>query len=300
MKFNNSVKIKLEKLFRDKDEFSILRLEEIDLGTILDSPYTSSFHEIIFVTEGTFTHAINGIESSLKSCEICTLEEGHVHEIKKIKKVKGFFVRYKNEFIPSSGSSYKTTFYACFKGYLGDDNFRMTILPEEMEQCINMFSLLELEYLRVGSFSVSKGIMQHLLISLVLILERQARILRTERVSNTKNNEKVLYHAFVGLLETHFLEEHSISFYAQELGLSRRKLSEILKKFTKKTAKRIHVERIMLEAKRLLAYSNLSQKQIAYQLGYEHPSYFSNKFKEEFAITPNKYRREKNTTTTKK
>lgn len=300
MKFKKSVKRKLEQLFRDKDGLCILRLEDIDLNTILNKPYTNTFHEIIFVTEGTLTHSIDGIENKITFPEICTLEEGHVHEILKIENIKGFFVRYKNEFIPSSGTSYKTTFYACFKGYLGDDNHHIVLSSEEMEQCTNMLSLLVSEYLQVGDFSVSKGIMQHLLIALVLILERRARVVQTKRVSNTKNNEKVLYHAFVGLLEKFFLQEHNITFYAQELGLSRRKLSEIIKKFTQKTAKRLHVERTMLEAKRLLAYSNLSLKQIAYELGYEHAPYFSNKFKAEFGITPNQYRRRKDASSVQK
>ncbi len=291
MEFKKSVKLKMEQLFRDKDGLCILRLEDIDLNLILNKPYTNTFHELIFVTEGVLTHSIDGIENKITFPEICTLEEGHVHEILKIENIKGFFVRYNNEFIPSSGTSYKTTFYACFKGYLGDDNHQMMISSEEMNQCVNMFILLESEYLKASDFSLSKGIMQHLLIALVLILERRARIAQTERVSNTKNNEKVLYQAFVDLLEKHFLKEHNITFYAQKLGLSRRKLSEIIKRFTKKTAKRLHVERTMLEAKRLLAYSNLSLKQIAYELGYEHAPYFSNKFKDEFGLTPNQYRR---------
>ena len=84
-----------------------------------------------------------------------------------------------------------------------------------------------------------------------------------------------------------------MSYYAKQLGLSRRKLSDIVKKFHKKTAKRVHVERTMLEAKRLLAYSNMNLQQIAYHLGFEHAPYFSNRFKEEYGITPNQYRMKK-------
>jgi len=280
MKFTASVKQKLEKLFRDKGGICVLRLEDIDFELIANKPYTNSFHELIFITKGELTHSIDGVGRKITSGEICALEEGHVHKIIRRKKIKGFLVRYKNEFIPTGGVSYKTTFYACLKGYLGDGDHHLKITSEEIEKCSNLLEQLDSEFRSKGDYSVSKGIVQHLLIALLLILERRARINETE-------------HEFISLLEKHFATEHSMTFYAQQLGLSRRKLSELVKKFHKKTAKRMHVERTMLEAKRLLAYSSLSLKQIAYQLGFEHSPYFSNKFKEEFGITPNQYRTEK-------
>jgi len=292
MKFTASVKRKLEELFRDKDGLCVLQLENIDFELILNKPYTNSFHELFFLTKGTLTHSIDGMERPISTGEICVLEQGHVHKIISRKNIKGFLLRYKNEFIPSGGASYKTTFYACLKGYLGDNEHHLKITIEEIERCTNLLQLLESEFRMKGNFSVNKGIVQHLLIALILILERRARINETERTANTNSHEKTVYHNFIRLLEKHFIEEHSMTFYAQQLGLSRRKLSELVKKFEKKTIKRLHVERIMLEAKRLLAYSNLSLKQIAFHLGFEHAPYFSNKFKEEFGITPNQYRME--------
>jgi len=290
MSEKSSTRRRIEELFRDKEGLCVLRLEDIDFELIINRPYTNTFHEIIIVTEGSVIHSIDGVERILVRGEICALEVGHIHKILKVEMVKGFVLRYKNEFIPSGGTSYKTTFYTCFKGYLGDNEHHLTTTSDELKQCLSLLSQLEREFKQGKNFSVDKGIMQHLLIALVLILERRARITETERVANTKSNDKIIYHEFVELLEKHFLMEHSMTFYANKLGISRRKLSEIIKKFQKKTAKRLHVERIMLEAKRLLAYSNMSLKQIAYYLGFEHPPYFSNRFKEEYHITPNQYR----------
>lgn len=292
MDFKSSLRQKLNELFQDKDGLVVLRLEDIDLSLIQDKAYTNDFHELILVEEGVLYHFINGQEIVTNSSEICTLEIGNVHEIHDAKGLKGFIIRYKNEFIPAGGLSYKSSFYASFKGYLGD-SYVLSLEANEVIICQQLFARLQFEFVRKGDFSVNKGIMQHLLIGLILILERRARIAETERVANTKSDDKIIYHEFVELLEINFAQKHNMTFYANQLGISRRKLSEIIKKFDKKTAKRLHVERIMLEAKRLLAYSNMSLKQIAYHLGFEHAPYFSNRFKEEYGMTPNQYRMNK-------
>lgn len=292
MILNSKYKSKVELQFIAKDGFYIKRLENIDLGKFVNKPYANTSHELIFVTKGSLTHLIDGVENITNKGTISVLEKGHIHEFTKSDNTQGYLVRYENEFIPTVGASYKTTFYGHFKGYLRDDSPHQVLSLEEMKNCIMLLDQLEAEFTGPWDFTVNKGIMQHLLIAVILILERRARITKTTRVANTNGNDKEIYHAFIDLLEEHFLAEHSMTYYSNELGISRRKLSEIVKKFHNKTTKRLHVERIMLEAKRLLAYSNLSLKQIAYQLGFEHAPYFSNRFKEELGLTPNQYRRD--------
>ncbi len=53
-------------------------------------------------------------------------------------------------------------------------------------------------------------------------------------------------------------------------------------------------ERIFLEAKRLLIYTNKSSKEIAYELGFEDVAYFSNFFKKTALVAPTLFRKNKN------
>jgi len=75
------------------------------------------------------------------------------------------------------------------------------------------------------------------------------------------------------------------------LGVRRRRLSEIVKLFTKKPAKTLIQERIILEAKRLLSFTNSNLKDIAFQLGFETATYFSRVFKKHTKKTPLEYQR---------
>ncbi|AWK04760.1 helix-turn-helix domain-containing protein [Flavobacterium crocinum] len=82
----------------------------------------------------------------------------------------------------------------------------------------------------------------------------------------------------------------SVNYLANELLLSTRYLSDVLKQETGKTAlDHIHIY-LIKEAKNLLVGSDKNVAQIAYELGFESPSYFTRLFKKQTGFTPLGYR----------
>lgn len=77
---------------------------------------------------------------------------------------------------------------------------------------------------------------------------------------------------------------------ADSLALSPRHLSRLCKAATGMTARGYFEDQKMREACRLLAYTSLSNQQIAYQLGFDDPSYFSRVFRRRFRLSPSAYR----------
>ncbi|WP_228409828.1 helix-turn-helix domain-containing protein [Chryseobacterium sp. T16E-39] len=69
------------------------------------------------------------------------------------------------------------------------------------------------------------------------------------------------------------------------------KLNEVSKLHTNKTAQNVIYSLIISEAKRLLLYEKLSIKEIAYQLGFNDPFYFSNFFKKHTQQSPKDYQK---------
>lgn len=92
------------------------------------------------------------------------------------------------------------------------------------------------------------------------------------------------------LVEAHFKTEHSVSFYAEQLCKSPKTLSNLFAIFNQKTPSQIIQERITVEAKRLLCYTDRSIKHICFELGFEDVSYFSNFFKKNTGISPSDIR----------
>ncbi len=81
------------------------------------------------------------------------------------------------------------------------------------------------------------------------------------------------------LLESNFRKERHVAFYATALGITPKRLNEILHKKFDLTMTRILHLRLILEAKREIAYGRKSFKEISFELGFSDQAYFSRFFK---------------------
>lgn len=95
---------------------------------------------------------------------------------------------------------------------------------------------------------------------------------------------------FVDLVEVNFLHERSVAFYATQLNVHPNHLNLLVKKHTHLTAKESIQNRLFLEIKYLLHSTNLTIKEIAHQLGFTDPNYFTVFFKRCEKMSPMQYR----------
>ena len=95
---------------------------------------------------------------------------------------------------------------------------------------------------------------------------------------------------FVDLLDLNFSKEHSVKFYAEKLAMHPNYLNALIKKHTGLSAKESIQNRILLEIKYLLHSTRLSIKQIADQMGFNDPNYFTTFFKRVERKSPVNYR----------
>ncbi len=92
------------------------------------------------------------------------------------------------------------------------------------------------------------------------------------------------------LVDMHFREKHKVKDYAELLFKSPKTLSNLFATYNQKSPQQIIKERIVLEAKRLLHFTDKQTQEIAYELGFEDPAYFSRYFKKMAKISPSDYR----------
>jgi AraC-like DNA-binding protein len=100
-----------------------------------------------------------------------------------------------------------------------------------------------------------------------------------------------LFRDFSRLVEIHFREKHSVADYADLLAMAPKTLSNKFHKLNLTQPNEIIKDRILLEAKRLLTYSGMSVKEIAYDLGYDDPAYFNRLFVLKTGDTPTVFRK---------
>lgn len=95
---------------------------------------------------------------------------------------------------------------------------------------------------------------------------------------------------FSQLVERHFFKYHDVASYANMLNISAKALNKRVGKYSASSPNEIIKKRIILEAKRLLVYTQLSVKEVSYKLGYEDPYYFTRFFSRQVKIPPQTYR----------
>ncbi|NRB52031.1 MAG: helix-turn-helix transcriptional regulator [Saprospiraceae bacterium] len=91
---------------------------------------------------------------------------------------------------------------------------------------------------------------------------------------------------FQDLLEENYKREHQVQFYANHLFISPKGLNNATKRELGKTTSELIKEKIIIEAKRELYQGKKTIKEIAFELGFEDPAYFSRFFKKSTSKSP--------------
>ncbi len=99
-----------------------------------------------------------------------------------------------------------------------------------------------------------------------------------------------LFRRFEALLELHHLKRWSVSDYAAALSITPTHLNRVTRAATGDTASHLILNRLIREARRNLAYTNLPVSTIAYTLGFEDPAYFSRVYAAATGRSPSAFR----------
>jgi AraC family transcriptional activator of pobA len=110
-------------------------------------------------------------------------------------------------------------------------------------------------------------------------------------VSRTRNADlDALVQRFRSLLERHYRDHWSVADYAERLAITPDYLSRRCRIVTGQSAIELISERLLLESRRLLAYTQISITDIAHQIGFDDPAYFSRFFAKSAGCAPSIYR----------
>jgi AraC-like DNA-binding protein len=163
---------------------------------------------------------------------------------------------------------------------------KLVIDKDTSQEFIVLASKMEKEYRKPKDFA-KQDVLRNLLRLFLLYAERLKvkELSYQERVANYPEFIK-----FKHLLEDHYRTYHKVIDYARLLSISPKKLNFLTKQIAHRTAKAFVDERIILETKRLLSYTNLSVKEIAYALGFDEPTNFVKYFKRHTRHTPAQFR----------
>lgn len=136
----------------------------------------------------------------------------------------------------------------------------------------------------------------NLQLEMLQMMLKRLLILSTRIYKNQENFEKVetgqsdIIRDFNFLVEQNFKEKHTVSEYASLLNKSPKTLSNIFKKIHDKSPLQMIQDRIMLEVRRMLRYTDRPVSEIGYEVGFNDVQSFSRFFKKNEGVSPSEFR----------
>ena len=158
---------------------------------------------------------------------------------------------------------------------------------EQTEIFEDLFALMNHEFKQEND-ALQSDILRNHLHNLLLLSERIHRKQDFTEISKDANLEYVM--RFKELLEKKFRTIKQVSHYTDELIVNPKRLNTATSKVLGKSPKELIDERVMLEAKRLLVYTNESVTEIGFDLGFDEPTNFIKYFRKHSETTPSEFR----------
>jgi AraC-like DNA-binding protein len=234
---------------------------------------------LIWCTKGTASVVVDEKELCVKQYNVLTITSGQIHYLKNIDKAEGFILEFTLDFFCKNDNDIELIFQ---NGLFCHFDLNEVIAVSDHNMIRSQLELI-MQELQLQPYQYLITI--HSRIELILVEINRAKLARGDEIWKPD----ALFLKFLELVRANFKSNYSLSQLAQMLGTTEAKLNEQAKLHTGRTAQNVIYGLIASEAKRLLTYQNLSVKEVAYELGFNDPFYFSNFFKKYANISPKSY-----------
>ena len=244
----------------------------------LEDPARREFFEIVWLHDEDALHIPQHSFQTLRGDWIYLIPPYRVHQLNKAGK-KGILISFKRELVEGDLKEFILDIFRMFN--IQGEFSCLQVNEQSAKGLVSVFDLLMEEY--------EKEEMQLIMIKALLKVFLLKLIeLKEQHFTKQDINEKRIYE-FMLLLEMNYLEERTAEFYADKLGISAKRLNQILKEKLNKTAMQLIHDRVVLEAKRQIIHSENTIKEIGFNLGFKDSSYFSRFFKQLTQQTPQEF-----------
>ena len=286
-----AVTTKAKYLFKDfklKENVPFFELTSLKVNTycVANKNEVSDHYKIYWIEDGSGTYSIDFKSFSIKGSGIFCLSPGQVFTIESEKVQSAFQIAFDKDFycVETHGKE-----IAC-NGLLFNNVHRATVVPvKEGEKGIfqNLINQMVREIENQGSShrDMLETYLRMFLIQTLRLVDTQEA--KTKEVTHQQDQ---LAQDFIALVEKYFRQEHTVTGYAEKLFIAPKSLTKRLKTLDYPSPSQIIKDRLVLEAKRQLKFSTKTVKEIAFELGFDDPAYFSRLFSKNSGNSPAQYR----------
>ena len=280
-------RLTVDRLANRHDPVEVVLFENFDVGCPGDAirePHRHDYHELIWTRSGVGQHMLDHRTVPVVPGTITVIGRGQVHVFERARNLVGAAVRFGEELLhegPIARADPAWLFGGC-------GGWNVTVPASSHAPLEALIASLNTESAGPPD-PRSADLQRHLLSVLLLWIERWYDGEHTERRDGNEAGLE-LYRRFSRALERDFAAHHDAAHYADALALPPAALSHALTQVAGKSTKELVTERVMIEATRLLRFTDRTIGEVAYQTGFSDPLYFSRAFKRHAGEPPTVFR----------
>ncbi len=265
-----------------RTEFEILKFDEMEEPNV-DDFHKHSFYEILWTEKGISKQIIDYNEYEVKPNSLFFISPNQVHHFEEWKPLSGGTILFTEDFYLLNRTNKDTLFELSFLDNLYS-NPCIEFTKTEFAEILHLIHQIDIEQNRKDKNPTIIQSYLHILLS-------QAQR-HTENIEKIRSSKKYLiqFKEFKSVLEKYYSESKTAKFYSEQLNITQHHLNLICKEITNNTATEIIRARSILEAKRLLTFTNKTISEIAFELNFTDSSYFAKTFKSLTSKSPQEFR----------
>lgn len=264
--------------------FVLTKFELMNTSAQADYPHRHDHYEVLFICDGKGTHVIDFESYPVQPPVFHFLSKGQIHFWQLEKPIKGYALLFPEEFLGFPSSDVLRAHDFAFFHNVGHAPY-LSVVQEPLAVISGLLEGIEQEFHDENTRSLTV-----LRAYLHILLTKLNRLYIVDRPDEGSQATSSLVRQFKQLVTEHFLTEHSVQDYAGKIGVSTSHLRDTVKAVTGYAPGHFIRGKLVLEAKRLLAHSNVTVAEIGYRLNFEDSSYFGRFFKRETGMSPVAFR----------
>lgn len=275
------------------DDFFVMDVKFMDMNNPLQHPCRFEGFLMILCLGGHVRMSVNLHEFDFKAGSVYLNVPGNLLKLSEYvdsekKDQRYIVVAMTKEFVSGLKMDINKVFNECLS-MLGNPSIELT---EDQQKIVSNHISLMCDIVKADAINCRESINSILLSLFYLVTgigSRRIREVGTE-VLNSSNRSKVIFEQFIKLVSEYHLQHRNVGFYAEKLCLTPKYLSKLIKTATGRSAPDWIDAYVILEAKNLLKYSNVTIKEVVYRLNFPNQSVFYKFFKARTGMTPSEYR----------
>lgn len=251
-----------------------------------DRPHRHDYYTILLIEKAEGEHIIDFKTYKLFDHSLFFIYPGQVHQVISTSRPQGWVINFSELFLVQSGIPERMINDVYLFNKYGEAP-PLPINDTDFEHYKDIIRQIQ-QYLSLDNQYKHDAL--GALLKLILIRSNNHCSLQKQKDPQTIEAGNQLVRQFKELIEKHYRELHKVNDYADMLAVTADYLNKSVKSLTGKSAKEFILDRILTEAKRALLFTETTNKELAFQLGFEEPAHFSNFFKRYTQLSPIDFR----------